>query len=207
MSPRRPTSPPSEADPAPLLPVTSEITPEEEEELYAAMNVSAAGKLRAFSPSIHPATLPTAAVSTSAASGSASSGVVCPPSLEGGSGSNISVRDSGSSNATSTDIVFDDIGEDPSKYPPSMSSSVKAHVYEGGLRYHAFRDGKYAFPNDEVEQNRDDMKHTMSLMICHGAYFYAPVEEVLEDGGEVLDLGEFSISFGSRAWDLKETGE
>lgn len=72
-----------------------------------------------------------------------------------------------------------------------MTSSVRDHVYEGGLRYHAYHAGKYAFPNDEVEQNRDDMKHTMTVMLCHGAYFYAPVEGLLEEGGEVLDLGEF----------------
>ncbi|KAJ4287419.1 hypothetical protein N0V88_007691 [Collariella sp. IMI 366227] len=79
--------------------------------------------------------------------------------------------------------------EDMSRYPPSMTSSVRDHVFEGGLRYHAYRAGRYAFPNDEVEQNRDDMKHTMTLMLCHGAYFYAPVEDILEDGGDVLDLG------------------
>jgi hypothetical protein len=72
-----------------------------------------------------------------------------------------------------------------------MTSSVRDHVFEGGLRYHAYRAGRYAFPNDETEQNRDDMKHTMTLMLCRGAFFYAPVEEVLEAGGaEVLDLGE-----------------
>ena len=76
-----------------------------------------------------------------------------------------------------------------------MTSSVREHVYEGGLRYHAYRAGKYAFPNDEVEQNRDDMKHSMTLMLCRGEYFYAPVGGVLEGGGEVLDLGEFFSSF------------
>lgn len=74
--------------------------------------------------------------------------------------------------------------------PPSVTSSVREHVYEGGLRYHAYRAGRYPFPNDDVEQNRDDMKHAMTLMLCHGAYFYAPVEQVLDDGAEVLDLGE-----------------
>lgn len=87
-------------------------------------------------------------------------------------------------------FAFDD---DMARYPASMTSSVRDHVYEGGLRYHAYRAGKYAFPNDETEQNRDDMKHTMTLMLCRGAYFYAPVEEVLERGGEVLDLGESSF--------------
>jgi hypothetical protein len=79
---------------------------------------------------------------------------------------------------------------DMANYPPSMTSSIRQHVYEGGLRYHAFRDGRYAFPNDEVEQNRDDMKHSMTLMLCRGRHFYAPVEEKLNAGGKCLDLGE-----------------
>lgn len=70
-----------------------------------------------------------------------------------------------------------------------MTSSIKAHVYEGGLRYHAYKSGKYAFPNDEIEQNRDDMKHSMSLLLMQGEFFYAPVKERLEEGAEVLDLG------------------
>jgi 2-polyprenyl-3-methyl-5-hydroxy-6-metoxy-1,4-benzoquinol methylase len=82
-----------------------------------------------------------------------------------------------------------DFDRDMSRYPASITSSVRDHVYEGGLRYHAYRAGRYAFPNDEVEQNRDDMKHTMTLMLCRGAYFYSPVDEALQQGGEVLDLG------------------
>ncbi|KAK3347149.1 S-adenosyl-L-methionine-dependent methyltransferase [Lasiosphaeria hispida] len=102
-------------------------------------------------------------------------------------------------------------GEDQDDTTPSGDSSVHAHVYEGGLRYHAFRDGKYAFPNDEVEQNRDDMKHSMSLLLCHGAYFYAPVEEVLAAGGaEVLDLGTgtgiWAIELGDKYPEAKITG-
>jgi len=91
-----------------------------------------------------------------------------------------------SSGGGSSTFAFD---RDMARYPASMTSSVRDHVYEGGLRYHAYHAGKYAFPNDETEQNRDDMKHTMTLMLCRGAYFYAPVEAMLEEGGEVLDLG------------------
>jgi hypothetical protein len=76
-----------------------------------------------------------------------------------------------------------------------MTSSVRQHVYEGGLRYHAFRAGKYAFPNDEVEQNRDDIKHSMTLMLCRGRHFYAPVEEALRGGGKCLDLGGCRLLF------------
>jgi hypothetical protein len=96
---------------------------------------------------------------------------------------------SGSTNTEdNAPFVFD---QDMSKYPASMTSSIREHVYEGGVRYHAYKSGKYALPNDEVEQERDDMKHAMCLLLTQGAYFYAPVGPVLEAGGEVLDLGEW----------------
>jgi hypothetical protein len=72
----------------------------------------------------------------------------------------------------------------------SLTESIRDHIYEGGLRYHAYHAGKYPFPNDSVEQERDDMKHTVTISICGGKYFYSPIEEVLEKGGEVLDLGK-----------------
>jgi hypothetical protein len=81
----------------------------------------------------------------------------------------------------------------------SLKSSVVDHVYEHGMRYHGFRAGRYPFPNDDVEQNRDDMKHTMAQMLCHDAYFYSPVEEALEAGGEVLDLGKLISLPGIRS--------
>lgn len=109
----------------------------------------------------------------------------------------------GDSSGASNPFIFD---SDMSNYPASMTSSIQQHVYEGGLRYHAFRDGKYAFPNDDVEQNRDDMKHTMTLMLCRGRHFYSPVEEKLNDGGKCLDLGGwlFSCAWGGRV--RKEDG-
>lgn len=79
-------------------------------------------------------------------------------------------------------------------YPDSISSSVKAHVYEGGLRYHAYHDGRYAFPNDDVEQNRDDMKHQLTLQLCDKKYFHAPVKDRLAAGAQVLDLGKSKSS-------------
>src|SRR3569833_3920933 len=64
-----------------------------------------------------------------------------------------------------TSATFDD---SMSKYPGSVSSSIRAHVNEDGLRYHKYRDGRYPFPNDETEQNRDDMKQAMLLSLLDG---------------------------------------
>lgn len=76
--------------------------------------------------------------------------------------------------------------DDSSRYTASITSSIRQHVYEGGLRYHAFRDGKYAFPNDETEQNRDDMKHAMTLLLCDQRLHFAPIGA---SPLHILDLG------------------
>lgn len=114
--------------------------------------------------------------------------------------------DSEAAGDTSSLFDTDDTEDD---YPDSMTSAVQQYVYEGGLRYHAFRNGKYAFPNDDVEQNRDDMKHTMTLMLCQGRHFYAPVEERLRQGGKCLDLGgcPFSTSAPRGGWRRDGRGE
>jgi len=71
----------------------------------------------------------------------------------------------------------------------SWESIIESHVYENGRRYHSYHRGKYPFPNDEVEQACDEMKNLMSWILCNYAYFLAPVEDALNQGGVVLDLG------------------
>lgn len=73
----------------------------------------------------------------------------------------------------------------------SLTESIRQHIIDGGLRYHAYHAGQYAFPNDETEQYRDDLKHHLTIHLCEGVYFYSPVHERLQQpGAEVLDLGE-----------------
>lgn len=59
----------------------------------------------------------------------------------------------------------------------SITSSVYAHTYENGRRYHTFRNGRYPIPNDDTEQNREDMKHAMMLELTNGKLFLAPIKE------------------------------
>lgn len=72
----------------------------------------------------------------------------------------------------------------------SISSSVRDYMFENGRRYHRFREGAYNFPNDELEQEREDMKHAMMLNLCQTLHF-AP----LGDSPDILDLGT-----GTGAW-------
>ena len=73
----------------------------------------------------------------------------------------------------------------------SLTSSIREHIVDGGLRYHAYHAGQYAFPNDETEQYRDELKHNLTLRLCDGEYFLAPLHDILNAGAEVLDLGKF----------------
>lgn len=71
----------------------------------------------------------------------------------------------------------------------SLTDSIRQHIVDGGLRYHAYHAGKYAFPNDETEQYRDDLKHNLTVYLCDGEYTLVPLQEAFEEGIEVLDLG------------------
>ncbi|KAH6854984.1 S-adenosyl-L-methionine-dependent methyltransferase [Chaetomium sp. MPI-CAGE-AT-0009] len=67
----------------------------------------------------------------------------------------------------------------------SLADSVRDYIFENGRRYHKFREGRYNFPNDDVEQQREDMKHAMVKMLC-GQLYFAPIGE---HPHEVLDIG------------------
>ncbi|KAH6605947.1 hypothetical protein Trco_005100 [Trichoderma cornu-damae] len=86
------------------------------------------------------------------------------------------------------DYVPDDDSWDDTR---SLTDSIRQHIIDGGLRYHAYHAGQYAFPNDETEQYRDDLKHNLTIHLCEGSYFYAPIHDRLsQPGAEVLDLGK-----------------
>ncbi|TVY81481.1 Secondary metabolism regulator [Lachnellula suecica] len=68
----------------------------------------------------------------------------------------------------------------------SLSSSVRDYAFENGRRYHKFREGIYAFPNDEGEQEREDMKHAMIVNLCGGKLHFAPIGD---DPQNIIDLG------------------
>ena len=68
----------------------------------------------------------------------------------------------------------------------SITSSITGYKYENGRRYHAYREGAYYLPNDEVEQARLDLLHHVFRLALDGKLFAAPIQ------GEVqrcLDCG------------------
>ncbi|UKZ71564.1 uncharacterized protein TrAtP1_012519 [Trichoderma atroviride] len=91
----------------------------------------------------------------------------------------------------------DDIGSDAgsdagydsdtaSSASTSVMSSVRDYMYENGRRYHRYREGTYNFPNDDVEQEREDMKHAMVKLLCSQKLHFAPIGD---NPQEILDIG------------------
>ncbi|KAK2045211.1 methyltransferase [Colletotrichum somersetense] len=77
----------------------------------------------------------------------------------------------------------------------SIESSVRDYLYENGRRYHRFREGQYNFPNDEIEQEREDMKHAMVKLLCNQKLSFAPLGEWPQ---QILDMGT-----GTGAWAIE----
>ncbi|PHH63927.1 hypothetical protein CDD82_1823 [Ophiocordyceps australis] len=68
----------------------------------------------------------------------------------------------------------------------SAQSSIRDYLYENGRRYHRFREGAYNFPNDDLEQEREDLKHIMIKLLCGKKLHFAPIGEHPQ---EILDIG------------------
>ncbi|KAK0390825.1 hypothetical protein NLU13_0328 [Sarocladium strictum] len=89
--------------------------------------------------------------------------------------------------AISLDVVDSDYESDGhTSETTSTSSSVHDFLYENGRRFHRFREGRYAFPNDEPEQEREDLKHAMTKILCHQNLHFAPLGSNTQ---QVLDMG------------------
>ena len=73
----------------------------------------------------------------------------------------------------------------------TLSSSVRSWTYENGRRYHAYREGSYVLPNDELEQDRLDMYHHIFQLILGGKLHICP----LDNPQRILDIGT-----GTGAW-------
>ncbi|KAK9441069.1 S-adenosyl-L-methionine-dependent methyltransferase [Metarhizium brunneum] len=103
--------------------------------------------------------------------------------------------------ATESDDEFDlDSGLQGDDTTASLASSIyTSFAYERGRRYQTFGDGRYPIPNDDLEQNREDMKHAMLMMLTDGKPFFSPVgthpQKILDIG---TGTGIWAIEVGDR---------
>ncbi|KAE8441212.1 hypothetical protein EG329_005612 [Mollisiaceae sp. DMI_Dod_QoI] len=67
----------------------------------------------------------------------------------------------------------------------SISSAITKFRYENGRRYHAYQDGAYWAPNDEVHNDQQDMAHHLWLLTFDNKLYLAPIL----NPHNVLDVG------------------
>ena len=85
------------------------------------------------------------------------------------------------------DQVDEAYGSDnESAFSASVTSSIRAYRQENGRRYHAYKDGSYMIPNDEVENDRLDFQHAMFQLTLGGKLHLAPIPSDVQN---VLDVG------------------
>ncbi|KAF4816057.1 Secondary metabolism regulator LAE1 [Colletotrichum siamense] len=92
------------------------------------------------------------------------------------------------------------VGESVASSSASVSSSILEYRYENGRTYHKYKDGKYAFPNDETENDRLDLQHNLFLLTFDNALGLAPPCEKNSSVKRVLDVGTgtgiWAVDFG-----------
>ncbi|KAE9566716.1 hypothetical protein CGMCC3_g17134 [Colletotrichum fructicola] len=71
----------------------------------------------------------------------------------------------------------------------SVTESILDYRIENGRTYHKYKDGKYNLPNDDRENDRLDMQHTMFLLTFNDRLGNAPPNNLGAKVGRVLDVG------------------
>ncbi|QSZ36467.1 hypothetical protein DSL72_006346 [Monilinia vaccinii-corymbosi] len=79
------------------------------------------------------------------------------------------------------------LGSEPGSSTTSLASSITKYRIENGRTYHAYKDGKYPYPNDDLEQERLDLQHHLCCLTFDGKLFTAPIDADRVE--RVLDVG------------------
>ncbi|KXH37308.1 methyltransferase domain-containing protein [Colletotrichum nymphaeae SA-01] len=101
----------------------------------------------------------------------------------------LELQDEGT-NAEDMDSDLDSAIEDmePPAQPDllSITSDIFDYQFENGRSYHSMSEGKYAYPNDDLELIRYDLQHHLWLITLDGELATSPGRETAR---RVLDLG------------------
>ncbi|KAH8587039.1 S-adenosyl-L-methionine-dependent methyltransferase [Bisporella sp. PMI_857] len=81
---------------------------------------------------------------------------------------------------------FSDYGSDSSSFYTSILSEATDYYWENGRRYHAHQGGRYLLLNDEVELDREDMKHHEWMLITDFRLHLSPIGN---NPQRILDIG------------------
>ena len=86
-------------------------------------------------------------------------------------------------------------GDEISIYSASLKSAIYDYPERYGRTYHAYKEGRYALPVDEVELDRLDIHHHLIRRAMRGMLYFAPLPT--EFSGRVLD-----IATGTGIWPI-----
>ncbi|KFY89737.1 hypothetical protein V500_05526 [Pseudogymnoascus sp. VKM F-4518 (FW-2643)] len=97
--------------------------------------------------------------------------------------------------------------DDTGSSTTSLASSVRQYRQENGRTYHSFREGVYAIPNDQYEQERLDLQHHLFLLSFGGKLFFAPVTKQIHNCLDVgTGTGIWAIDFADEYPEAQVTG-
>lgn len=98
---------------------------------------------------------------------------------------NVPALDAEADDYVDVDSAF---GEHVISSTTSIGSSIMKYRQENGRTYHAYKDGKYHFPNDESENDRLDMQHHIYALTYDGKLMTCPIDPEFQIH-RVLDVG------------------
>ncbi|RDW63390.1 hypothetical protein BP6252_10935 [Coleophoma cylindrospora] len=84
------------------------------------------------------------------------------------------------------DSAFFSSADDGLSLSTSLKSSILDYRMENGRTYHRYKDGQYAYPNDELEKDRLDLQHHIYKLMLDGRLYLSPVDNNLQNA---LDIG------------------
>jgi hypothetical protein len=86
------------------------------------------------------------------------------------------------------------------------ASSAHDYKYENGRRYHAYREGAYPMPNDDLNTEHERIAHTMFGVLLDDRLYLPPIKEPKNviDLGTGIGLCEFTLQYIPRPTDDRE---
>jgi hypothetical protein len=69
--------------------------------------------------------------------------------------------------------------------PADLAGGIGIRSADPVSRYHAYREGRYSLPNDEIEQQREELMHILVMDILEHKLYLAPMAQPPK---KVMDL-------------------
>ncbi|EMC98318.1 hypothetical protein BAUCODRAFT_32337 [Baudoinia panamericana UAMH 10762] len=98
------------------------------------------------------------------------------------------------------------LGSETESFTTTLSESVYNFRQEHGRTYHAYKDGKYIFPNDEREAERLDLQHNIFRLTFGNRLYFAPLYEPRHAIDVGTGTGKWAVEFADRHPDCQVVG-